>query len=109
MSVNNPILKAVPVIFALISPAEEEQIMWDFIIRMATGNMVDPLDEEEEEREDPGYIWWISYLCYVVFSPFTCIVSQVQLHLTQTHAIGYYQEFTKRSKKGLLLSFTRHI
>merc|ERR1712106_693099 len=89
---------AVPVIFAMISPSEEEFVMWDFIIRMVTGNMVDPLDETDD-REDPAWIWTLSYLCYVVFSPFTCIVSQVQLHLTQTHAIGYYQEFTKRSKK----------
>ena len=86
----------------MISPSEEEFVMWDFIIRMVTGNMVDPLDETDD-REDPAWIWTLSYLCYVVFSPFTCIVSQVQLHLTQTHAIGYYQEFTKRSKKGLIL------
>ena len=93
---------AVPVIFAVISPSEEEFVMWDFVIRMATGKMVDPLDEEEVNTDSASErtIWWISYLFYVLFSPFTCIVSQVQLHLTQTHAIGYYKEFSQRSQKG---------
>ena len=96
---------AVPVIFAVISPSEEEFVMWDFVIRMASGKMVDPLDEEDVDTDSASErtIWYVSYLFYVLFSPFTCIVSQVQLHLTQTHAIGYYKEFNHRSNKGMSL------
>ena len=96
---------AVPVIFSLISPSEEEFVMWDFVLRMLTGTMIDPLEEDEVEKNPTTekLIWYGSYILYMIFSPFTCIVSQVQLHLTQTHAIGYYLEFTHRSKKGQFL------
>lgn len=102
----------VPVLFAVISPSEEEFVMWESIVNFFLRTGSDPLDdpdaEDDDEPTEKGMLskitettaWWIAYGLYVCFSPYTCIVTQVQLHLTQTHAVGYYLEFSHRTKKG---------
>ena len=101
----------VPILFAVISPSEEEFIMWESIVGFFLFTGDDPGIDDDEDEDVPkskgifskitsNVAWWISYVLYVLFSPYTCIVTQVQLHLTQTHAVGYYLEFSHRTKKG---------
>ena len=65
-----------------------------------TGNVLDPLDDEEEDEGTTKFVDKWSFILYVIFSPFTCVVTQVQCNLSRSHEVGYHIEFNERVNKG---------
>ena len=62
--------------------------------------MLDPLDDEEEDPATTKFVDRWSNVFYVIFSPFTCVVTQVQCNLSRSHEVGYHIEFNERVQKG---------
>ncbi len=66
--------------------------------------MLDPLDDEDEDEGTTKFVDKWSFILYVIFSPFTCVVTQVQCNLSRSHEVGYHIEFNERVNKGEWIS-----
>ena len=90
----------IPILFAIVAPNQEEYELWETLVRYFTNNTLDPLDDEEEDEKLTKAIYRKSFVLYVIFSPFTCIVTQIQGNISRSHEVGYHIEFEERSEKG---------
>jgi len=87
-----------PFLYGLIRPTDSELKVWEKLIRKVLRRpAINPYEKWIPPRDDKP-LWWTSRTLYVIFSPFTHVLSQIHVHVSNASKVDYYMEYQIRTQ-----------
>jgi len=90
-------LTVLPFIYAWILPNDNEQKVWEKLMRVILRRpAINPYEKWTPPKDDM-LLYYTSFYLYVLFSPFTHVVSQVYVHISHASKVDHYMEYKTRT------------